>query len=123
MAKWRGERSRIVTGRMSSRRQEEFGCAGNHFIAATPGHPVLKTTLEAVVEAVNRGDNEIPWLLSGPGAVTRALAQHLAMRDITAGLPPGLALLDKTELGRAVAGGCFATYKLPRPRLKPARAA
>ncbi len=103
--------------------QEDFGCAGNHFIAATPRHPVLKATLEAVVEAVNRGDNDIPWLLSGPGALTRALAEHLAMRDITAGLPPGLALLDKTELGRAVAGGCFATYKLPRPRLKAARAA
>lgn len=91
--------------------QEEFGCAANHFLAASPGHPVLRAALHAVVEAVNRGDNEIPWLLSGPGLLTRALAQHLATRGIAAGLPPGLALLDRRVLGRAVASGCFAAYK------------
>ncbi len=91
--------------------QEEFGCAGNHFLAAAPGHPVLQAALRAVATAMNRGDNEIPWLLSGPGLVTRALAQHLATRGIAAGLPPGLALLDRRALGRAVASGCFAAYK------------
>ncbi|MBU6448088.1 MAG: tetratricopeptide repeat protein [Rhodospirillales bacterium] len=90
--------------------QEEFGCATNHFIAATPGHPVLRAALRAVVTAVNRGDNEIPWLLSGPGLLTRALAQHIAAHGM-GGLPPGLALLDRRQLGAAVAGGCFAAYK------------
>ncbi|MBU6418924.1 MAG: tetratricopeptide repeat protein [Proteobacteria bacterium] len=90
--------------------QEQFGCAANHFIAASPGHPVLLTALRAVVTAVNRGDNEIPWLLSGPGLLTRALAQHVAAHGI-GGLPPGLALLDRRQLGAVVAGGCFAAYK------------
>ena len=90
--------------------QEEFGCAANHFIAAAPGHPVLQAALRAVVNAVNRGDNEIPWLLSGPGLLTRALAQHVAAHGV-GGLPPGLALLDRRELGGVVAGGCFAAYK------------
>ncbi|MGE4480374.1 glycosyltransferase [Acidocella sp.] len=91
--------------------QEEFGCAANHFIAAVPGHPVLQAALRAVVTALNRGDNEIPWLLSGPGLLTRVLAQYLAMRGVLAGLPPGVALLDRRALGHGVASGCFATYK------------
>ncbi|HTQ71935.1 MAG TPA: glycosyltransferase [Acidocella sp.] len=91
--------------------QAAFGCADNHFLAAAPGHPVLQAALRAVVAALNRGDNESPWLLSGPGLLTRALAQHLATRGITAGLPPGLALLDQRALGRAVASACFAAYK------------
>ncbi|MDE1883789.1 MAG: hypothetical protein KGH70_07410 [Rhodospirillales bacterium] len=95
--------------------QEEFGCAANHFIAASPGHPVLQAALRAVVTAVNRGDNEIPWLLSGPGLLTRTLAQHLAARGV-GGLPPGLALLDRRQLGQAVAGGCFAAYKIHHMR-------
>ena len=90
--------------------QEEFGYAANHFIAAAPGHPVLQAALRAVVNAVNRGDNEIPWLLSGPGLLTRALAQHIAAHDVGE-LPPGLALLDRRQLGGVVAGGCFAAYK------------
>ncbi|MDE2238707.1 MAG: tetratricopeptide repeat protein [Rhodospirillales bacterium] len=90
--------------------QEQFGCAANHFIAASPGHPVLLAALRAVVTAVNRGDNEIPWLLSGPGLLTRALAQHVAAHGI-GGLPPGLAFLDRRQLGAVVAGGCFAAYK------------
>jgi hypothetical protein len=91
--------------------QEEFGCAANHFIAAAPGHPVLQAALRAVVIAVKRGDNEIPWLLSGPGLLTRALAGHLAARGIAAGIAPGLALLEKRALGQAVASNCFAAYK------------
>ncbi|MDE1905651.1 MAG: tetratricopeptide repeat protein [Rhodospirillales bacterium] len=90
--------------------QEEFGCAANHFIAAAPGHPVLQAALRAVVKAINRGDNEIPWLLSGPGLLTRALAQHIAAHGV-GGLPPGLALLDRRQLGGFVAAGCFAAYK------------
>ncbi len=91
--------------------QEEFGCAANHFLAASPGHPVLQAALRAVVAGVNRGDNEFPWLCSGPGLLTRALALHLATRGIAAGLPPGLAFLDRRALGQVVAAGCFAAYK------------
>jgi hypothetical protein len=91
--------------------QEDFGCAANHFLAVAPGHPVLQAALRAMVMAINRGDNEFPWLSSGPGLLTRALALHLAARGVAAGLPPGLALLDRRALGHVAAAGCFAAYK------------
>lgn len=91
--------------------QEEFGCIGNHFIAACKGHPVLVRALNLLVEALNRGDHEMPWLLSGPGLLTRAVAHELASR---AAVPAGLLLLDQRALGQHVAAACFATYKTYR---------
>lgn len=88
--------------------QELFGCVGNHFIAAQKNHPVLKQALDTVVEALNRDDNEIPWLLSGPGMLTRMLAQFLVSQ---ATFPTGVLILDQRALGQYVASGCFATYK------------
>ena len=88
--------------------QEEFGCAANHFIAAVPGHPLLRNALHALVNAINRGDNEIPWLLSGPALLTRTLGLRVAEAG---GLPPGILLLERRVLGRHVAAGCFAAYK------------
>lgn len=81
------------------------------------GVPLL-AALEAVVTAVNWGDHEIPWLLSGPGLVTRALARHLAISGAMTGLPAGLALLDQRALNQAVAPECFATYKVYKIRSK-----
>lgn len=103
--------------------QEHFACIATHFVAAAPGHPVLQAALRAVVAAINRGDNEFPWLLSGPGLLTRALAQHLAARGVAAGLPPGLLVLDKRELGRVAAAECFAAYKAERLRPRQGLAA
>lgn len=88
--------------------QELFGCVGNHFIAAQKNHPVLKQALDTVVEALNRGDNEIPWLLSGPGMLTRMLARFLVSQTTS---PTGVLILDQRALGQYVASGCFATYK------------
>lgn len=93
--------------------QELFGCVGNHFIAAQKNHPVLKLALDTLVEALNRGDNEIPWLLSGPGALTRAFAQWLVSQST---FPTGLRILDQRALGYYVAASCFATYKIPQTR-------
>ena len=70
----------------------------------------LRAALEAVVTAVNRGDHEIPWLLSGPGLVTRALSRHLAISGAVTSVPAGLALLDRRALNQAVAPECYATY-------------
>ena len=64
--------------------QENLGSAGNNFIAAAPGHPVLVTALQAVVGAINRGDTDAIWLLSGPGLLTRALV-HTAIIPLRPG--------------------------------------
>ncbi len=98
--------------------QEVHGFAANNFIAAAPGHPVLVLALQAVVAAVNRGDNEIPWLLSGPGLLTRVLARYLVDCGATMKLPAGLALLDRRELNPAVAANCFAAYKVYKMKNK-----
>ena len=54
--------------------QDNFGSIGNNFIAACPEHPVLRRALFLAVEAVNRGDQDLIWLCTGPGLLTRAFA-------------------------------------------------
>ena len=58
--------------------QEEFGTLGNNFIGVTPSHPVIYRALNLAAEAVNRGDNDMVWLLTGPGLLTRAYASVVA---------------------------------------------
>jgi mannosyltransferase OCH1-like enzyme len=92
--------------------QEHFGTLGNNFLAAAPLHPVLGLALELAVQAVNRGDNDMMWLSTGPGLMTRAFAATLAMSAL---LPA--AWLDRTrilalpELEPFVATHCELGYK------------
>ena len=58
--------------------QEDMGTLANNFLGAAPGHPVIQRALKCGVEAVNRGDSDMIWLLTGPGLVTRAFAQIAA---------------------------------------------
>jgi tetratricopeptide (TPR) repeat protein len=58
--------------------QENLGTIGNNFIATVPLEQIIERALNAAVSAVNRGDNDILWLSTGPGLLTRALAQTLA---------------------------------------------
>jgi hypothetical protein len=39
---------------------------------------VIRRALDLLVAAINRGDSEARWLLSGPGLLTRAATQVLA---------------------------------------------
>ena len=95
--------------------QEEFGTLGNNFIAAVPLHPLLGLALNLAVEAVNRGDDDIVWLCTGPGLMTRAFAQSLASSSL---LPEGwlesMAILDRAELERVVAIHCLTSYRNSR---------
>ncbi len=91
--------------------QENLGSAGNNFIAAQPNHPVITTALIEAVNALNRGDADTIWLLSGPGLLTRALARAILSSPETQGLPPGIAILDLQALHLAVAEHCAASYK------------
>jgi len=88
--------------------QEEFGTAGNNFLAVGPGHPMILNALDQAVMAINRSDSEIVWLSTGPGLMTRVFAQAY----FTPGALPGRTrLLDRRGLGRVVAMHCMASYK------------
>jgi len=47
-------------------------------IGAAPGEPVVQRAFDLLLEALDRGDQEHPWLLAGPGLLARAIAQCLA---------------------------------------------
>jgi tetratricopeptide (TPR) repeat protein len=90
--------------------QEDLGTLGNNFIAVAPGNEIILYALKAAVLAVNRGDSDILWLSTGPGLLTRALAQHIAARGTTT-LPPGMAVLQRHVLHQVLAPHCVARYK------------
>ena len=92
--------------------QEDHGTVGNNFIAAVPGHPVLVRALASAVTAINRGDTDFAWLSTGPALLTRALTQFLAHQPVDSTIvPPGIFVLDRRELFRAVAIHCATGYK------------
>jgi hypothetical protein len=94
---------------------EEHGTLGNNVMAASPLHPVTGRALRLAVEAVLRGDDDMIWLATGPGLLTRAFAHRLAEAPLT--LPASLArvrVLDRHELERVVATHCAVGYKQSR---------
>jgi tetratricopeptide (TPR) repeat protein len=90
--------------------QEDHGTLGNNFIAAVKGHKIILHALKLVVLAVNRGDTDNIWLASGPGLLTRAVAQVLAATD-SGTLPDGIMVLERQTLFGSVAIHCTAGYK------------
>jgi predicted Zn-dependent protease len=95
--------------------QEEYGTLGNNFIAAGRFHPVLGLALRLAVQAINRGDDDLLWLATGPGLLSRAFVQALAASCLT--VPAWLAriaVLQRHELARGVATACAAAYKTTR---------
>jgi tetratricopeptide (TPR) repeat protein len=97
--------------------QEEFATIGANFIGAAPGHPVIARALEQAVEAVNRGDHDMPWLSTGSGLLTRAFAQLVATPDSSDWLNRAV-VLELFELQRFVGMHCPAQYKKDRQRLR-----
>jgi tetratricopeptide (TPR) repeat protein len=93
--------------------QEDLGSIGNNFIAAAPHHPVVADALEQAVRAVNRGDVEMLWLSTGPGLISRAMAQHMVKSS--AGIAEalrGTLLLERHELLAVASIHCRISYKL-----------
>ena len=92
--------------------QEEYGTLGNNFLAACPRHPVIGAALAEAVGAVNRGDQDIPWLSTGPGLLTRAYAATLAQgKLLPLGFLNGSVILERHEMRRAIASHAAAAYK------------
>ncbi len=95
--------------------QEEYGTLGNNFLAAAPLHPVLGLGLELAVQAVNRGDEDMMWLATGPGLITRAFAATLGASQLLPGAwLERTRILDRHELERVVATHCAVGYKQSR---------
>lgn len=93
--------------------QEDFGTLGNNFMAVAPNHPVILAAFRQALESVARGDSETIWLSSGPGLITRAVAQSLAAagahwrRWFESNL-----ILRRHDLFECAAIHCQAAYKL-----------
>ena len=101
--------------------QEDYGTVGNNFIGARPGHPAIGRALRGATDALNRGDNDILWLSTGPGLLTRSVASYLAedvpeklAEDLAEDLAEGLEktlILERHELYRVDAIHTLTGYK------------
>jgi tetratricopeptide (TPR) repeat protein len=60
--------------------QDEFAAIGGPLLGCVPGEPVVGRALASATAALIRGDNDIPWLATGPGLLTRAFGQEMAER-------------------------------------------
>lgn len=71
-----------------------YGTAANNFLAAEPGHPLLRAVRDAVLAGLAATPEPYPWWDSGPARLTAVLAAALA-----AGGPDtaGLRLLSQAE--------------------------
>lgn len=90
--------------------QEAYGTTGNNFIGAVPGHPVILKALESATLALERGDEDLLWLATGPGLLSRALATYLAETDWRLA-SRRIAVLSEPQLRSAVTLHAFASYK------------
>jgi mannosyltransferase OCH1-like enzyme len=92
--------------------REYLGTLGNNFMAAIPRHPVILAALEGAVRAINRGDQEIIWLATGPGLITRAFAAVVSAEDETARQTLATTRIwSRRETLRHVSIHCLAGYK------------
>jgi tetratricopeptide (TPR) repeat protein len=58
--------------------QEPFANLAANFLASAPNDPVIARALQLAIAAISRGDQDIPWLSTGPGLISRAFTQVLA---------------------------------------------
>jgi tetratricopeptide (TPR) repeat protein len=102
----------VPAGVQACFRQEAPGSIGNNFIAAMPGHPILRRALVTAVNAINRGDRDKVWMLTGPGLLSRAFALDLAAagEGWTKQLAR-VAVLDDYDLYPHIAINCRTAHK------------
>jgi mannosyltransferase OCH1-like enzyme len=90
--------------------QDNFATIGNNFIAVTAEHPVLQRALSLAIAAVNRGDQDLIWLSTGPGLLTRAFCLEWAIGPRPGWLPHAQ-IMSLGELQRVIGIHCPAQYK------------
>jgi tetratricopeptide (TPR) repeat protein len=92
--------------------QEHSGFLCNNFIAAVPGHPILARALTTAVSAINRGDRDKVWLLTGPGLLSRAFAVEMARAgEAWSDWLDRIVVLDEFAVYRAFAFHCRTSHK------------
>lgn len=93
--------------------QEDVGSLANNVLGAIPAHPVIGQALRKAIEAVLRGDGDMPWLSTGPGLLSRAFVQWLATDGGT--LADKLSTIfvpDYPASFEYFSIHCFASYKI-----------
>jgi mannosyltransferase OCH1-like enzyme len=90
--------------------QEDYQSIGNNFIAVIPGHPVIGAALNQAVRALNRGDNDLFWLSTGPGLLTRTFAQQWAASDEPEWIR-STRMMSLGEIQRVIGLHCPVRYK------------
>jgi tetratricopeptide (TPR) repeat protein len=92
--------------------QERSGFLCNNFIAAAPGHPILGHALTTAVTAINRGDRDKVWMLTGPGLLSRSFAVEMAKaREAWSDRLDDLLVFDEFEIFRHFAFHCRTSHK------------
>jgi tetratricopeptide (TPR) repeat protein len=89
--------------------QDEISAISGALLGCAPGEPLVCRALDQATAALNRGDNDIPWLATGPGLMTRAFGQMLSEpgADWRAALQ-GIFIADRVDLCDVlVPGGVF----------------
>ncbi|CAN7561048.1 tetratricopeptide repeat protein [Brucella pseudogrignonensis] len=98
--------------------QEQFGTIGNNFIAVERESPLIGEALDRAVLATTRGDSESIWFSTGPGLISRVLANYFG-RSIAA-IEEGFSkpfdwreikVVNRHELRRFVICHCQTSYK------------
>ena len=94
--------------------QEDIGSIGNNVMAAAPGHPMLFESLHRAAEAIAGGDCDIPWLATGPGLLTRVVAETVAEQGVDILSAQNVTILERRALLTTVATCCLTAYKHTR---------
>lgn len=90
--------------------QENLGSIGNNFIAAVPGHPILREALAQATRTILQGASEAPWLTTGPGLMTRLLGRAIALSP-QLHLPNNVVVLPLSRLTGYVTPHMRTAYK------------
>ncbi len=93
--------------------RERLGMLDNSLIAATPEHPIIVLALAQAAAAINRGDRDALRLSTGPGLLTRCVAQRLA--EAAAEPPFGLQVWTERAVQPVVALRCAAAGRAMLP--------
>lgn len=90
--------------------QENYGTIGNNFIGTVSQHQVIVRALEVAAESINRGDNDLLWLSTGPGLLTRAFATIVSRQKSSDELA-GWTVRELGEMQRVIGFHCPVHYK------------
>ena len=91
--------------------QEDYGTLGNNFLAVVPGHPAICLALQLASDAVNRGDNDLLWLSTGPGVLSRAFAQTISGPQSDTPGRSDATIFDVGTVARRIGFHCPVLYK------------